>query len=224
MMEGAALQLELNADESNVDIWQRLGSPDYPIQAIVTVRDTAIITGLTTGAMVAGSIVRLENLGYILGHGGDGGDGQEGPPTTFPATPGTDGETAFTMTVPVFLSMTTGHIWGGGGGGGGGTGAPTDEQSGGGGGGVEGGAAGIGDGTAQAGGIGITATPGAGATSPYGDGGDGGDWGQSGQAGEGGVAGGNGGLSIDKGGFTLTYVELDEAALISGGFIKGVVA
>lgn len=217
------LALELAAVESNVDIFQRLGSPVSPTIAVVRIRDTAAITTLTTGAMPAGSFLQIIHEGYMLGLGGNGGDGEDADLGSNPATAGQQGGTAFTMLCNVDIDLTQGYVWGGGGGGGGGAESGGDTGGDGGSGGVSGGLGGNGgQGSGSNGsdgnnaGTGISASPGA----AVGNGGAGGDWGQPGAAGSG-AAGGNSGISIDTNGFTLNFLQDTEGNLRSAGRLLG---
>lgn len=226
--------LELDAIESDVDIFLLLGSPIAPVHAYVTIKDTAAITSITTGDMPAGSTVQFIHEGYFLGAGGDGGVGginEPGgggePPLEIHSSPGQLGGISLIMLCAVIINMDEGRIWGGGGGGGGG--GSNIGQGGGGGGGVTGGLGVNQNGTDAT--IGITAVPGSGGSAGGSDGGDGGDWGGSGGAGdtvgpgfgEEGAPGGNGGLAIETNGFLLTFLGKDETQLRAEDRIKGVI-
>ena len=222
-MQGNLLQLTLSAVESNVNIWDKLGQPTFRSTVLLTIEDTAVITGIVSGNLPAGTIIRLVSHGYFLGQGGNGGFGGKPAAGGDPAIPGGNGgvgSVAFSSTVEVHLDLSDGYIWGGGGGGGGGG----VDNGGGGGGAVSGGSGGIVLGPGSPGAdatTGIAATPGLGSD----DGGDGGDWGQGGQAGSGSQAGagGNGGLAIEMNGNNLVYLASSQAALIAAGRIRGAV-
>ena len=234
---GSLLGLELSAVESDVDIFQRVGSPSYPAQVFVTVRDTAVITTINTGPFLAGSRVYLTVAGYFLAVGGRGGaggwpadpgGGGDPPSPAVSAGDGIAGGNSLTMQCETLINLDAGRIWAGGGGGGGGGSLISFTAGGGGGGGVSGGAGGNPGGSAATTGIG--AVPGTGGTQ-QGDGGAGGDWGQAGSPGESvgaadgqvGGAGGNAGIAIVKNGFTLTFLGKTEAQLRAEDRIKGVI-
>jgi len=109
-----------------------------PLTLTVTVTKGTLIgssiasQALDTGALPAGSTVKLINNGVILGKGGTGGDSSG----TAATSQGTAGGTAIKLQVPTTLDNANGTIMGGGGGGGG---AVTIELNSGGGGGGGGG-------------------------------------------------------------------------------------
>lgn len=222
----------LSGTQSDVNIHTLLGSPTYPLTALVTVDVGAVITGLSSGSLAAGSILFLRNRGAILGHGGAGGQGDRVFAPIGPSTDGAAGEAAVEVFCNLKLAMTSGFLYGGGGGG-----AGTDLGFGGGnggGGGVAGGPGGAPGvesvGTPEEpeyetgvpgtdGGAGVSATPGVGS----GDAGDGGTWGAAGQNSSSNV-GGAAGKAIELNGFSIDYAEASLSELISGNFLKGAVS
>lgn len=76
------LFLDLSGPDFGVDVWQRLGSPAYPVSVIVRVRSGVTIgsvandiPALDFSGFAAGSVAYVQNLGRIQGRGGNGGKG-----------------------------------------------------------------------------------------------------------------------------------------------------
>lgn len=235
LMSNSFQRLSYSGVISDVNLWEDAGSPLVPVQLIVVVTDTSVITTMNFGNLHPDSLVVMQVRGYILGKGGNGGDGADSDAFgggANPAEPGTAGGPALELTCRLNLDMALGRIWGGGGGGGG-SGIKNAGETGGdgGGGGIAGGlggSAGSPGGVAGSnGGTGILAIPGGSA-----QGGTGGSWGEPGQVGtsfgggfnELGGAGGNSGRAIKLNGNILTYITSDEATLIAEDRLKGAVS
>lgn len=169
---GTTYDFHISNNESNVDVWARVGSPGGGVTVNVTVDAGVVVQSQSTGTpaldtsgFAAGSTINIVNLGYIQGRGGRGGNGgaEENQPSGLgnyaSATDGLVGGTALRLPGAgrtVNITNINGHIWGGGGGGGGGgftgVGATEAASGGGGGGGAGGGEAGRG-GATQNGGV-----------------------------------------------------------------------
>ena len=213
--------LTVSANTQNYDVFTQAGSPTTPrrfyvtVDAGVTVSSASAATAaFRSGALPAGSVIELTNLGTIIGAGGGGGAGAGLDTRTaqvvFPVQPGQAGGAAVQSSVPLVITN-SGSIFGGGGGGGGGAYSDTVNNLGGGGGG--GGGAGTVGGPGGAAGPAFSgaqyssgspgaaggATPGGGGaggvwgTATAGSGGSGGAYGQPGVGGGGGNNGGTGG-------------------------------
>jgi hypothetical protein len=158
--------LTLSANESNVRVWQRMGSPGGAGPFTITVAAGVDITSLSPSVPAmdftgfsASATVNLVNNGRIMGCGGSGGDGGFAQDTSdggelikFPRAGTSGGDAIKGPGAGVTFSITNaqGRIYGGGGGGGGGGLSHTDNSTshavgGGGGGGAGGGRAGRGD-------------------------------------------------------------------------------
>jgi hypothetical protein len=229
------------------------GSPSGPVAITVDVdatvgATTTLTPALTTGTLVAGSTVKINNYGNIVGAGGSGGSGGNGGGGGTPRTcsrDGLPGGTALHITAATTIDN-RGNIWGGGGGGGGGSGCNRN-AGGGGGAGYVGGGGGAGASTlsnaaelyfcGQDNGV-RTGTPGSpggdtgGAGGREGDymgdgsysmiGGDGGGYGQSGQPSSACVSassGGAAGYAIKRNGYTVNVT--DGAYDYGAGRIRG---
>lgn len=133
---GATLGLVLSANESNVSLFERSGSPSGATTVNLTVSagvvissDSPLSAALDTSGFAVGSIINLSNRGKIEGKGGDGGDGGSGMDVSdgrswyWHATAGRAGGNAILgpgAGRTLNITNSAGRIWGGGGGGGGG--------------------------------------------------------------------------------------------------------
>lgn len=160
-----------------------------------------VLNGLFTGTFPSGSMVKIVNLGFLDGAGGDGGRGMDYS-TGLQNEAGEDGGDAFTASCSCSV-QNLGHIRAGGGGGGGGRPANYSEETWGGGG---GGGAGGGEGGWPNGQAGTRDGPGKGGLGEDGGpGGDGGNWGDQGATGY--SAGGTPGLAVrGENGATVTWI------------------
>ena len=225
------ISLTISADtNAQYNIFTAAGSPTKPVTVVVTiasgvkVRNQLAATMVTGSGWVTGSTIRILNLGYILGDGGQGGDGGNATGTATGSNGG-PGYDAIQLSWPITIDNTNGYIFGGGGGGGGGgaysSGLPAAGGGGGGGGQAavasSGGAVG-GPSPGTAGGLGAFAGRGlgggAGTDSFYGvsggDGGHGGTWGSTGNSGNasgthGGGTGGAPGQAVALGGHGISW-------------------
>ncbi len=168
-----------SADESNVNIRTKVGSPGYAALVIVTINAGVTVSGSAAIALysgtgwTAGSKLKIINNGTAVGEGGAGGNG--GTPGVS-GNVGSNGLDAIETTIPIEIDNTNGFIFGGGGGGAGGRGNGGAGLSGAGGG---GGGGGRGSNNPPGGTGGAAAVPGqagtAGSLLSYGFGGLGGD-------------------------------------------------
>ena len=130
---GASLNMEISGNQVDVDLAALLGPVPNPIVLNVSIaRGTVLSAGSVgsyaldfDGALPAGSTLRLVNLGYILGRGGEGGRGGQvnGDGVGESAFPGQAGGGAIRgpgSGVVFEVTNGDGRVWGGGGGGGGG--------------------------------------------------------------------------------------------------------
>ncbi|WP_375754335.1 hypothetical protein [Corallococcus exercitus] len=146
----ARLNMVVVRETPNFDVAVAAGQPSGVVSLTVDVNATVgsaspLRPALTTGALAAGSMVRINNYANIIGAGGAGGSGGNGGGGGQPRTCSRDGQAggaAIVLTVPTTLNN-RGNIWGGGGGGGGGSGCNVN-AGGGGGAGFAGGAGGAG--------------------------------------------------------------------------------
>ena len=183
------VSLELDRNESNVDVFARVGSPAGPVTLTLRIAQGVVISSTTPGTpalsldgFAATSIINIINNGYIQGCGGDGGNGggsggfSGNDPYGEKGRDGFDGGDAIlgpSSACDVNITNGNGFMWGGGGGGGGGGGTSSTNAhnlaaGGGGGGGAGGGRGGQGmhfqsdvtSGTAANGTNGVTGTTG----------------------------------------------------------------
>ncbi len=122
------INLVIATSTTGYNVFLQAGAPMIPRVVQVTI-NTGVVVGSTSttapafasGALRAGSEVRIINLGTIVGVGGVGGaGGGYGNGTPNPQSAGGAGGAAISTTVPLVIDNTNGNIWGGGGGGGGG--------------------------------------------------------------------------------------------------------
>jgi hypothetical protein len=205
---GATVGIVLQANEMDVRLFERVGSPAGVVTVNVTLEAGYVIGSSTTGTpaldlsgFAAGSTINLTNRGLISGKGGKGGNGghtsllagdDDDTETGHRGHPGGDAILGPGSGRTLNIINADGRIWGGGGGGGGGgaSNAGNDQGAagGGGGGGAGGGVGGDGGGAYQA----VHANPGdSGGAGLSGTAGSGGTGAQSGSSTGG--AGGNGG-------------------------------
>lgn len=223
---GTLISVEFVANDYNVDVYAKSGSPSGPVTLTLRIPEGILISSLSpaTAALMfqgfaATSIINIINEGTIHGCGGKGGRGGaagDGGSANlfFAATAGTDGGDAIlgpSTACTINITNADGRIWGGGGGGGGGgcahdgDGSNVATTGGGGGGGAGGGQPGDpgsfcgADGTpGEHGGIGRSGDFGA-----FGTGQDTGGTGDPGDGGNGGTWGADGDPGESVGGFTL---------------------
>lgn len=121
----------IGSNQTDFNLFTELGSPAYPIWAEVTVDTDVVVSATTTGnaafdtgAMPAGSRIKLINNGVIHGMGGAGGHGgaktNTGCDDSAQGTNGSAGGDAIETNQDLIIDNTNGYIFGGGGGGGGG--------------------------------------------------------------------------------------------------------
>jgi hypothetical protein len=161
----STINLIIDRNEMDVDVYARAGSPANPVTVNVTVETGVVVhasctktAALNLNGFAATSVINLTNLGYIIGKGGRGGMGggnsdvSDGETQEHLADSGEDGGNAINgpgAGITFNITNGNGRIWGGGGGGGGGgysynIGASNTSGTGGGGGGAGGGAGGEG--------------------------------------------------------------------------------
>lgn len=217
--------INLIANEANVRLFERAGSPGGAVGINVTVAagtriwsDVTSSYALDTSGFASGSVINLTNNGLIEGKGGEGGEGatadEESGVETNSLLRGTDGRAGggaiFGPGSGRTLNVTNanGRIWGGGGGGGGGGAiASNGQSSGGGGGGGAGGGRGGAPGAPQLvagnrggdGSVGMTGTFGAGGAGANNGTATGGAGGAGGDYGAAGTAGTDPGSSTIEG-------------------------
>lgn len=238
-------KVDVTSNTQNININTLMGSPSYPLTAVVNISGSLTIgssstsnPAITTSGLPAGSKVFLiiGSGTYVVGAGGAGGDRVAGRGDQGPAKAGGAGGLALYTRVTTYLEN-NGTIGGGGGGGGGGSrtntgGQAYDDFTGAGGGGagnsVGPGVTAIGpdanNGTLTTGGAGVPYW----SSGPYGEaqygsiGGDGGDLGQAGSPGvpwpgvDGTNSGGAAGNAIDG----VSYITKNVAGTITGGEVN----
>jgi len=168
-------KVTVSASTQSINLHTLLGSPTYPITAVVNI-DSGLTIGssststpaITTSSLPAGSILYL-TIGsgtYVVGKGGVGGNRIAGASGSANVKAGTAGGTALYTRITTYLTN-NGTIGGGGGGGGGGgvtnsSGQAYDDYTGAGGGGAGNavGAGGVGTGQCASGGAAGTLTTG----------------------------------------------------------------
>jgi hypothetical protein len=243
---GASIAAQLPANESNVRLYERVGSPIVATSVNVTVPVGVIISSLVSASPAldlrgfpSGSTINVINNGLIVGCGGDGGDGNGAHVSgsgnfawntgAGRGQPGGDGILCPGSGVAVNIYNANGRIWGGGGGGGGGGAGISSNGSsaggGGGGGGAGGGRSGFGGNSSIAGwgadglcgSTGLAGVPGTGGAGNVSGGGTAGTGGDGGDFGAAGTAGGGSGLP-GTGGAAGKAIEFNggSASVISG--------
>jgi hypothetical protein len=136
----------ITANSYDVNLYTAMGSPIYPLTAVVNISNNVIVSGTNTnnaaldiGSFPVGSLIYL-NVGsgaYIVGRGGNGGYGANSEGWAGTGLVGAAGGTGLKTTLPITL-VNNGTIAGGGGGGGGGGGRVIYHGAGNGGGGAGG--------------------------------------------------------------------------------------
>lgn len=121
-------RVTVSASTKNISIHSLMGSPTYPVTAVVnidgglTIGSTSTSTpAITTSSLPSGSVLYL-TIGsgtYVVGCGGNGGDAVAGSTGSSNVKAGTAGGTALYTRITTYLTN-NGTIGGGGGGGGGG--------------------------------------------------------------------------------------------------------
>jgi len=238
-------RVTVSASTQNISIHSLMGSPTYPVTAVVNI-DGGLTIGssststpaITTSGIPAGSILYL-TIGsgtYVVGKGGVGGNAIPGSSGSSNVKAGTAGGTALYTRITTYLTN-NGTIGGGGGGGGGGgvtngSGQAYDDYTGAGGGGA-GNAVGAGGSTAgnlsNVGGSGTLTTGGSGSawqssggSSEQQTGSYGGNGGNLGSAGSNGTpyqthnVGGAAGYAIDG----VSYITKKTAGTITGSEVN----
>lgn len=217
------INLTIEADVTNYNLFTAAGSPSYPVDVRVIIAAGVDVSSLATGipsfttgtGWNSNTSLLLTNNGEVLGRGGIGGDGGGNNTSCIAGTAGSVGGDALELLFDLSIDNLNGNIYGGGGGGGGGGGAfgvflTISGTAGGGGGG--GGQSGLtvvgGTGGSASGGVDNIAPGGVGSSGVYanegaGDAGgiafpaDGGDGGDGGGWGEVGVTGSSGTGSVN---------------------------
>lgn len=127
--------LTLSVNESNVDVYRRLGSPAGAVTRSILVSSGVIISSASplepamdfSGGFAAGSTLNVLNLGFIIGRGGNGADGgwvHDSGDTDAAVgymsagEAGGDAIKGAGVSVTINITNASGRIWGGGGGGG----------------------------------------------------------------------------------------------------------
>lgn len=232
-------RVTVSASTQNISIHSLMGSPTYPVTAVVNINGGLTIgssststPAITTSGLPSGSILYL-SIGsgtYVVGKGGKGGDWITGNTGSGNVKAGLAGGTALYTRITTYLTN-NGTLGGGGGGGGGGGVTNASSQAyddytgaGGGGAGNDVGASGTGNGntatlTTGAGGSAWSSSP-ASSEKQYGSyGGDGGDLGQAGSNGtpyQTHNVGGAAGSAIDG----VSYVTKKTAGTITGSEVN----
>ncbi len=228
-----------SAEEANVNIRSKVGSPSYAALVIITINSGINIYGSGSRALYSGtgwttgSKIKIINNGKVYGFGGEGGAG--GSHGGISGNVGGIGGDAIETTIPLEVDNTNGEIFGGGGGGGGGSGDGAVGLSGAGGGGG-GGGAGRDSGSGGSGGSGsggVAGNSGTSGTTSFGgfagaggdntfygtrgkNGGQGGEWGQDGIFSEDVVLGGTAGRAVRLNGQTITWLGGNNPAQVKG--------
>lgn len=115
-----ALQLSIDADTLDYDLFTAAGSPVDPLDIVLTIGLNVLVGASTTATaalytsapLPAGSELFVKNKGSIIGAGGKGGNY-----VNYNYHPGGDGGTAMALAAPTLIDNTGGYIFGGGGGG-----------------------------------------------------------------------------------------------------------
>jgi hypothetical protein len=165
-ISSSTINLIIDRNEMDVDVYARAGSPANPVTVNVTVETGVVVQANSTwdyamdfSGFAATSTINLVNRGYIIGKGGRGGEGGYAMNASSGAGEflenggrGEDGGDAIRgpgAGITFTITNGSGYIWGGGGGGGGGGASVQNavnvgNNSGGGGGGAGGGEGGRG--------------------------------------------------------------------------------
>jgi hypothetical protein len=130
-----ALQLSIDADTTDYDLFTAAGSPGSPVDVVLTVGLGVVVSSTSisnpaiscSASFPAGSNLLIINKGKIYGINGAGGSGAIGDAGAGSAPSseggaGSQGGTALEITCSTIIDNLSGQIFGGGGGGGGGGG------------------------------------------------------------------------------------------------------
>ncbi len=113
--------LTISANTTSYNLFTAAGSPVAPALVVCTVASGVTVGTLSTGTFPAGSVLKLVNLGKIVGGGGYGGHGGSSSGRGQHTAPGAggDGGDAIVLGHDLEFDNGSGYIFAGGGGGGG---------------------------------------------------------------------------------------------------------